>query len=437
MKSLYALFFIFLFTIHSASSQSLYFPPNNATTWDTLSPASLGWCTDKIDTLFQFLDQSNSKAFILLKDGKIVLEKYFDSFTRDSLWYWASAGKTLTSFTVGIAKQEGKLQLNDTTSTYLGKGWTIAPPVKEALITIKNQLSMTSGLDDGVPDHYCTIDTCLIYKSDAGTRWAYHNGPYTLLDKVIENATGSSLNTYFNAKIKGIIGMKGAFLPQGYNNVYFSDARSMARFGLLILNKGNWNGTQIMTDTTYFREMVNTSNSLNLSYGYLWWLNGKSSFMLPQSQFVFTGSLNKDAPNDMFAALGKNGQLINVVPSMNMVFIRMGDSPGGVFDVAPDYNNDVWKELNKVICNATSIPEGNNTLTPISFYPNPADKQLIINYNKTESGLLYQITDLLGRTIMAGETLSNIIDISNLSKGPYILRFITTNQTQTLHFQKI
>jgi CubicO group peptidase (beta-lactamase class C family) len=113
---------------------------------------------------------------------------------------------------------------------------------------------MTSGLDDGVPDHFCTLDTCLIYKADAGTRWAYHNGPYTLLDEVVEQATGQTLNAYTTQKLKNPTGMTGAFVPVGYNNVYFSNARSMARFGLLMLNQGNWNGNPIMTDQAYFQQ---------------------------------------------------------------------------------------------------------------------------------------------------------------------------------------
>ncbi|HPJ54246.1 MAG TPA: serine hydrolase, partial [Flavobacteriales bacterium] len=86
-------------------AQQLYFPPNTGTTWDTLSPASLGWCTDSIPPLYDFLEQSNSKAFLVLKDGRMVLEKYFGTFTQDSLWYWASAGKSLTAFLVGKARE--------------------------------------------------------------------------------------------------------------------------------------------------------------------------------------------------------------------------------------------------------------------------------------------------------------------------------------------
>ncbi len=141
---------IILFTY--TNSQTLYFPPVTGSEWESVTPASLGWNLAKIDSLYSFLDASNTKAFLVLKDGKIVLEKYFDTFTRDSVWYWASAGKSLTAFLVGIAKQEGKLRLDDTTSKYLGTGWTLLTPAQEAQIKIINQLTMTSGLDDGVPD---------------------------------------------------------------------------------------------------------------------------------------------------------------------------------------------------------------------------------------------------------------------------------------------
>jgi hypothetical protein len=152
---------ILIFTAVAASAKAqLYFPPNNSTVWDTISPTSLGWCKIRIDSLSDFLDSNNTKAFILLKDGKIVLEEYFHGHSDTSNWYWASAGKTLTAFMVGVAQEENFLQIADTTSTYLGKGWTACTPGQEEKITIRHQLTMTSGLDDGVADHYCTFDTC-------------------------------------------------------------------------------------------------------------------------------------------------------------------------------------------------------------------------------------------------------------------------------------
>ena len=206
----YLLIYLLLNTSSLLNAQQTYFPPlNNNLLWDTLSPSNLGWCTDKIDTLYDFLQQENTKGFILLKDGYIVLEKYFGTFTKDSLWYWASAGKTITSFLVGKAQEEGFLNINDTTSTYLGSGWTSCTPLEEGNIQIVNQLTMTTGLDDGVPDNHCTIDTCLSYLADAGTRWAYHNAPYTLLESVLTNATGSPINTYTQNKLKNATGMNG------------------------------------------------------------------------------------------------------------------------------------------------------------------------------------------------------------------------------------
>ena len=179
MKFLFFITFCFTSMINTRA-QNIYFPPLIGNTWDTISPQALGYCQPKIDSLYNFLEQNNSKAFILLKDGKIVLEKYFGTHTATSPWQWASAGKTITAFMTGIAQQEGFLSITDTTSSYLGQGWTNSTPQQEELITIWNQLTMTSGLDDGVPDNSCTLDTCLNYLADPGTRWAYHNGPYTL-----------------------------------------------------------------------------------------------------------------------------------------------------------------------------------------------------------------------------------------------------------------
>jgi CubicO group peptidase (beta-lactamase class C family) len=340
---------LLVFFTSLGTAQNLYFPPITGNTWDTISPATLGWCQPPLDSLIDYLGDNETKAFIILKDGKIVVEEYYGSFTQDSLWYWASAGKTLTSFLVGMAQQEGFLSINDTSSQYLGQGWSDCPPAKEEMITIKDHLSMTTGLDDGVPDNYCTLDTCLQYLSDAGTRWAYHNGPYTILDDVISNATGTSLNLYLTQKVKNPTGMNGFFLPSGYNNVYYSNARSMARFGLLMLNQGNWNGNQIMTDQNYFSAMTNTSQSINLSYGYLWWLNGKASYRLPQSQIQFNGKLIPSAPNEVYCALGKNDQKIYIVPSKKLVIIRMGEAADQTNFALTDFDEVLWQKINAVI----------------------------------------------------------------------------------------
>lgn len=419
-----------LFSVHGFA-QNLYFPPTSGNNWDTLSPTSLGWCTDQILPLYQFLDDNDTKAFILLKDGKIVLEKYFGTFTQDSVWYWASAGKSVTGFLVGKAQEEGYLSIQDPTSDYLGNDWTSCTPTEEDQITVWNQLTMTSGMDDS-DQADCTDDTCLHCITNPGERWAYHNAPYTLLDGVIENATGSSLNAYFNQKLKVPTGMTGLYISIGYNNVLYSKPRSMARFGLLMLNNGIWDGTPVLDDTAYMNAMVNTSQQLNKAYGYLWWLNGKTDYMIPQSQLVLNGSMMPDAPDDMFSAIGKNGQFLNIVPSQNLVMVRMGrESTSTNYLVPTQMNNDIWPYLDAVMCNSTAIEEQKSLENTIQVYPNPAANSVQIQANAPiQQVIVYSLTgkELLRVLPAQNQTL---LDVSTLSAGVYLTQVQTQNAVIT------
>lgn len=335
-------------TIATPTEETIYFPPNSGSTWETKTPESLGWNTANIQPLYDYLNLKHSKSFIVLHNGKIVMEQYFNGHTSNTLWYWASAGKTLTSTITGIAEQEGLLNTNNKVSDYLGTGWTSAPLAKENLITCKHLLTMTSGLDDSAGDD--VSQTNLQYVADAGTRWAYHN-VYVKLQDVVSQVTGQTWAAYFNTKLRDKIGMEtNGFW---YNNtdgtrVYWSTSRSMARFGLLISAKGNWNGTSII-NSTYLNNATTTSQTINQAYGYLWWLNGKATYHLPQTQLQFNGSLIPSAPSDMYCALGKNDQKIYVVPSKKLVLIRMGDAADGSNMALSDFDEVLWQKINAVI----------------------------------------------------------------------------------------
>ncbi|WP_394758184.1 serine hydrolase domain-containing protein [Flavobacterium sp.] len=324
------------------SEETMYFPENTGTIWDTKSITSLGWNQSQVQPLLDYLALKNSKSFMILVNGRIVMENYFNGHTQTSPWYWASAGKTLTSTVTGIAQQEGLLNINNKVSTYLGNGWTSATLVKENLITCKHLLSMNSGLDDTLGDDVSPAN--LQYVADAGTRWAYHN-VYVKLQDVVAQASSQTWDNYFNTKLKNKIGMGGVWISNVGLSVYWSDTRSMARFGLLALNKGKWKTEQILNEN-YFTEATNTSQTINQAYGYLWWLNGKSSYHLPQSQFQYPGSIIPNGANDMFMALGKNDQKIYVIPSKKMVVIRMGDAADAVNPALSDFDNVLWQKIN-------------------------------------------------------------------------------------------
>lgn len=320
--------------------ETLYFPPLSGTTWETKSIEDLQWKQSAVQPLLDYLELKHSKGFIILVNGRIVMENYFNGHNSTTNWYWASAGKTLTSTMTGIAQQENLININNKVSQYIGIGWTSAPIAKENEITCKNLLTMTSGLDDSTDD---VSATSLTYTADAGTRWAYHN-VYVKLQDVIAKASGQTWSNYFNTKLRDKIGMNGTWFTSGNNVVYSSTTRSMARFGLLIYNKGKWNNEVILNEV-YCNEATNSSQNINLGYGYLWWLNGKANFHLPQLQATFQGSIIPTAPNDMFMALGKNDQKIYIIPSKKMVVIRMGDAADDENLALSDFDKVLWTKI--------------------------------------------------------------------------------------------
>lgn len=122
----------------------------------------------------------------------------------------------------------------------------------------------------------------------------------------------------------------------------------MARFGLLNLNNGNWNGDQLL-NTSFFDEMINTSQNLNKSYGYLYWLNGKESYRVPGSTDLFSGKLIPNAPDDLYAGLGANDKKMYIIPSLNMVVIRLGDAAGTTLLGPSGYDNLLWEKISTMI----------------------------------------------------------------------------------------
>ena len=328
--------------------EDLYFPPLASNAWETTTVENLGWNQTALDELDVYLEDTNTNAFIILKNGLIVVENYYNNTDATSTHRWYSAAKTLTATTVGIAEQQGFLSTGDPTSTYLGEQWTAMTATQENAITVRNLLTMTSGGDFTVNNLNCTDPECLLYLEDAGTNWYYHNGFYTLLQDVVSNATDIDFNTYFNEQLQSKIGMSGSWFQVGFTNLFLSDARDMARFGLLALNNGNWNGDQII-NTSYFTEMTTPSQDLNKAYGYLWWFNGQEDFKLPGSTTTFPGALIPTAPDDLFAGLGFDDQKLYVVPSEELVVIRLGDASGESVLGPSSYDTTLWERIMEVI----------------------------------------------------------------------------------------
>lgn len=175
----------------------------------------------------------------------------------------------------------------------------------------------------------------------------------------------------YDALSENYIGSTTGMTGGWFDQEFFSVPRSAARFGLLALNHGIWANDTLLKDTAYLNAMKRTSQPYNLSYGYLWWLNGQASYMLPGYQTVFPGELIPNAPADMFCALGKYNQKIYVVPSTGMVVVRMGTSTDSAADALTIFDNQLWGYIDNLPCIATTVNEL-KVINGLSLYPNPS-----------------------------------------------------------------
>ena len=324
---------------------------------------------------------------------------------------------------MGLAQQDGLFSLNDSTSKYLGR-WTSATRPQQRQLLICHQLSMTTGLDDSPPapcNNMSTTPGCLLYLAPPATRWAYHTGAYRTLQNVLVQASGAAnMTTYTSQRLGARIGMTGLWA----SDVFYSKARSMARFGLFILARGNWNGIQILTDTAYFRRMTTPSQTLNRSYGYLWWLNGQSSYRLPGSQLNFPGAVIPTAPADMIAALGKNDQKIYVVPSLGLVVVRQGNSAGATRLAASSFDAELWTKIMAVFCRPTTTAAAAEAAGFLAF-PNPAIETLTLR-QPAQTTASVRLLDTLGRPVLCQPALASetLVSVAALTPGLYTAQWL-------------
>lgn len=400
----------------SLSAQQAYFPPADNEAWETTSPAALGWDSEALAEMLGWLEEQQTRAFIILKDGRIVVEQYF-GISRSTPWYWASAGKTVTAALVGALENEDALDLHAPSAAWLGEGWTSLTPEQEAMITPWHQLTMTTGLDYAVDDQNCTLPGCLQFRAEAGTQWYYHNAPYTLLTHILEASSGLELNQLTQQKMTAIPGLSGFYADgaSGFNRVFVSNALSKARFGLFVRHGTSWAGNDPLLSEEFFTQMISPSQNLNPAYGYLWWINGQESFIPPNFAVSFPGMLLPDAPADTYAAMGMNAQILNIVPSEELIVVRMGQEPEtNIFA----FTNELWQRLNQVRAPATSVvPEMPAGFRLEQNYPNPFNPATVIRFHLPEASVVnLDVYDVLGRHV---QSLVN----GQLAPGAHSVRF--------------
>ncbi len=322
-----------------------YWPTAAADGWETVTPEAAGWDRAKLEEALSFAEASASTAFIVLVDGRILAERYWQGWDVHSHAQIFSAAKSFTSILIGIAQERGLLRITDAVTAHLGAGWSKAPAALEATITIEHLLTMTSGLDDDLAE-----------LGAPGQKWYYSTGAYLELGYVLEKVTGDRDAFTRDVLFSKIGTQDSAWMPggAGLGQTIDASARDMARFGLMALRGGRWATGDVIGDKAYLAAATSTATSLNLAYGRLFWLNGKASYVEPPEK-PGQGSLIPAAPADLFAALGKADKKIYVVPSRHWVVVRHGESAGPRASLASStFDNELWQKL---VAAAPAAPE--------------------------------------------------------------------------------
>jgi CubicO group peptidase (beta-lactamase class C family) len=335
-------------------ADSRYFPGANSG-WAHVDPVSAGWDPRALDAAFEYARAAHSSSIVILLNGRILAEREWTvegpaRYTRMRVGTTsdgrviedvASAQKSVVAFLAGIAEGRKQLDLSAPVDRYLGAGWSKAERSREAAITVRHVMTMTSGLTDS-----------LAYQQSAGEAWRYNTGAYSRMIGVIEKATGTNIQTFTHDVLTAPARMDDTrWLPRPWsagndaaNAIGLATTgRDLARFGLLILAGGKWDGKDLLRNPNYLGRMLSPSQELNPSYGLLWWLNGQPRFQLAGATTSQAGSLIPAAPPDLVAALGALDRKCYVVPSLNLVVTRLGDQTGEAF------NNEFWKLLMKAI----------------------------------------------------------------------------------------
>ncbi len=312
--------------------------------WKTKSPKTLNINENLLNTLLKKVEDTTFRsidAILVIKNEKIVLEAYFNGFTKDSLHNTTSVGKSITSALVGIAIKNGHIPSKNTKIVpYFSKDYDIKhlDSIKKN-IEIQHFLTMTAGLacndwDENspgntkhfwdVPDDFAfTLNLPMINKN--GDKFSYCSGGANLLGEIIRKQSGKSLQKYADEYLFNKIGIKENkwfIVPKPPHNEFagggnFLKPRDMARFGLLYLNKGNWLGQQIIPEN-WVKESVSAQikTSEDGDYGYFWWINTYKY---------------KDKVLHGFEASGNGGNKITVIPALNLIIVLTGSGYGNEY----------------------------------------------------------------------------------------------------------
>jgi len=280
------------------------------------------------------IDSNDTHAFLVIQDGKLLYEKYWDGYDSARISGSFSAAKSIISLLIGIAIDEGKIKsVEEPAGNYVPHFKTNGLDK----VRIKDLLTMSSGTNYFEGDKsYFSLNAYGYYGDDEeymvnmmerkeapGVYWQYRSGDTQVLGLIVEKVFGQSISALVSERFMKPMGanadalwlLDGAEKHEKAFCCFNAVARDYAKFGQLVLNKGNWNGKQIVSEK-YIAEATTPASSLKDRtendqpvdyYGYQYWM-------------VNHNGVHAIAQNGLF------GQYVFIIPEKNAVVVRLGES---------------------------------------------------------------------------------------------------------------
>jgi CubicO group peptidase (beta-lactamase class C family) len=355
--------------VSALGKKALVFPRD---TWQRAMPENQGIDSTKLHQALDYLhanaDGVGTNEMVIVRNGYLIWEGP-DANNVHEIY---SCTKTFTSTVLGLLAMEGVLSADDYAAKYLPSLDDQYP--EYAKIKFSHLATMTSGYDSIMGDGWKFYETdrskhheyVLSFTTPgpalfhAGTSFKYHDPAVHILGYILTKAADESLEQIFRKRVADPIGIRQftwsnygykdgilfnnpAGTPgKGQGGIYSSPC-DLARYGLLYLNKGNWNGRQILdasfvdraTSTQVPAEVKTKYFDLTGRYGFFWWTNGiKADGMRPWPS----------APPKAFAAHGAGRNFIFVMPEWSLVIIRLSPAPGGHVGTG-SMRKGIWEEF--------------------------------------------------------------------------------------------
>lgn len=281
-----------------------------------------------------------TRAILVIYNGQIIAEKYAEGFDKNTRQLGWSMAKSITNALIGILVRDVKLSLND------------AAPFPEwktdnrANITINNLMQMSSGLrweenyskpSDATNMLFKSKDAGLFasrspYESEPGKIFEYSSGTSNMLAWIVRHAVGDSgYYSFASERLFKKTGMHSMILEPDAGGTFvgssyaFATARDWGRFGLLFLNDGMFNGERILPEGWSEYSSTPCEGADIGQYGAQFWLNAGSKTDVVNRMFP-------DVPADLYWADGYEGQNVFILPTKDLVVVKLSQSSGNYLD---------------------------------------------------------------------------------------------------------